>query len=88
MTPADTTALVILGAFAAVATLGGLRWLVRCVLGLAVGCAVLVALSHFADAPPPAEIGRFVSDSRIVRTIAAHLPTIESTAPADSEPSP
>jgi len=87
MTPADTTALVILGVFVAVATVGGLRWLVRLVAGLAVGCAVLVALSHLADAPNPAEIGRFIGDSRIVQTLSSHLPTLQSNPPAaDSEP--
>ena len=73
MTPADYTALAILGTFAVVAVLGGLRWIVRCLLGLAAGCAVLIALSHFADVPPPAEIGRFINDSRIVRAITGRV---------------
>ena len=69
MTPADYTALAIVGGFVAVGVLGGLRWIVRCLMGLAVGLAVLIALSHFADVPRPAEIGRFINDSRIVRAM-------------------
>jgi len=82
MTPADTAALAILGTFTAVAVLGGLKWIVRCVLGLAAGCAVLVALSYFADVPPPAEIGKFITDSRIVRAINEAM-TSDSDARAD-----
>ena len=87
MTPADTTALAILGVFVALATFGGLRWLFRCVVGLAVGCVVLVTLSHLADVPAPARIARFMTDSSIVQTITDYLPTIETDAPAVSEPS-
>ena len=73
MTPADYTALAILGTFAAVAVLGGLRWIVRCILGLAAGCVVLMALSYFADVPRPSEIGRFINDSRIVRAMSSTM---------------
>jgi len=73
MTPADYTTLAILGTFTVVAVLGGLKWIVRCVLGLAAGCVVLMALSHFADVPPPAEIGRFINDSRVVRAITGAM---------------
>lgn len=87
MTPADYTALAVLGTFAAIAVLGGLRWLFRSVLGLAVGCVVLVALSHFADVPPPAEIARFVNDSRIVRTITDSMGWARGHVPTRSEAS-
>lgn len=83
MTPADTTALVVLGAFVAISVFGGLRWLFRCAAGLAVGCAVLVALSYSADVPPPAELGRFVRDSRIVRAITERLESRGSAADVD-----
>ena len=85
MTPADTTALAVLGVFAAIAVFGGLRWLFRCAAGLAVGCAVLVALSYSADVPPPRELGRFVRDSRIVRAITERLESHHSAARQDDD---
>lgn len=85
MTPADYTALAILGVFAAIAVLGGMRWLVRGLLGLAVGCAVLLALSHFAHVPPPVEIGRFIGTSRIVRAFTGRPAPAGGDMRADDE---
>jgi len=79
------TALAVLGTFAVIALFGGLRWLVRCVAGLAVGCAVLVALSHLAHVPPPKQLGQFVRDSRIVRAITDRLESRHSAVRRDGD---
>jgi len=90
MTTGDYVSIGILALFVVLGVAGAFRWVVRAVLGLAVGCAVLIALSYSASVPAVGQAGELLGDGQITPALRSHadglLARLRPAAEADQPP--
>ena len=93
MTSGDYLAIAILIVFALLGLTGRLRWLVRTLVGLAVGCVVLLVVSQLEALPAAGTVARLVNDGTVAPAISGCADQIaqnigikpNATEQADSE---
>ena len=92
MSTGDYLAIGILAVFALVGVLGGFRWVLQCLLGLTVGCVILVALSRAGGTWALGGVSDLLNDGHVApaltqraeRALQTHVPPPSDAQPADA----
>ena len=72
MTLADYLAILVLGVFGLTGVMGWTRWIGRFLLGVLIGCAVLIAVSYAGSIPAVSSVSDFFNDGTITPALTRH----------------